>query len=163
MAFMAQLYASDWFPIDGLLCLQFYTCVGRCVLAGCPTDPLRCVDLLHLECVQVGAPENKRKYGVSNPDLAVRTIDYYPTEDSIDHETFLKIISDSDQPWPDVKDSHHYQDRLAGTYTFDGSEAGIAISASNRCIGQFRHPCVDGTTIYLWHSDDHGIYAQTYC
>ena len=153
MAFLGQIYSCDWFPIDGLLCLQFYTCIESCVLD---------VDFLHMECVHVGASKNTGGHGIANPSLAVRTIEYYPTEDSIDHETFLQIISDNNQPWPEPNDKHHYQDRLGGVYTFDGSEAGISITATNRCIGHFQHPCVDRTTIYLWQSEDDSVYAQTY-
>jgi len=152
LAFMGQIYACDWFPLNGLLCLQFYTCVRRCLLD---------VDLLHVELVHPGAPTNRRCEGVANPDLPVRTINYFAVEDSLDHGTFLGMISGEDPVWPVLKDEHLYSDRLGGIYTFDGTE-GPVIDESNRCIGQFQHPCIRRETIYLYESTKEGIYAHTY-
>ena len=153
LAFIAQIYSCDWFPLNGLFCLQFYACVERCHLE---------VDFLHMELVHEGALENGKKRGVAHPDLPVKTINYTPTRDSLDHDTFLEIISDDNQEWPVLKDEHLHKDRLSGIYTFDGYE-GPVVNKTNRCIGQFRHPCDPQTGLYLFHSDTEGIYLHAYC
>lgn len=152
MAFLGQIYACDWFPLDGLLCLQFYTCTQRCHVD---------IDFFHLELVHLGAPKNRRGEGVANPNLSPRTIHYYVVEDPIDQDTYFKVLRDHNHPCPDLESEHYHKDRLGGAFLFDGSE-GPTNTVTNRCIGQFRHPCDSSTTIYLYSSRKEGFYIYRY-
>src|SRR5262245_60053375 len=66
MAFVGQLYAKDWFPIDGHLAIQMYVCDEHRKTIKYPNSrkSFSISESLHLEFLPRTAPRNSQQKGV---------------------------------------------------------------------------------------------------
>ena len=148
MAFVAQLYTCDWFPLDGLLCLQFYICTH-----DCGDQPF-----VHLECVRDGAELNSRKNGIEHPAQKRQTIKFWCYDDPFDQREYGDGGSLPSGFFYDF--GYLLSDKLCGLFPIDGSE-GPPLTDSNRCIGQMNWsviPCM----MYLYLDLNAGPYLYLY-
>jgi hypothetical protein len=164
MGFVGQLYAKDWFPIDGHLALQFYVCddCRKSVPVASPSGGavkgarISVASTLHLEALPATAAENSRWLGVRCRFQPRRYIAYTPVEDSMDQWQFnrRKLVEE------ELADQHLRTDKLGGLFPYDDYE-GPKITRQNRMIGQFIWQGIGGT-VYLYHSARRGIYPFLY-
>jgi hypothetical protein len=164
MGFVGQLYAKDWFLIDGHLALQFYVCdecrktVGVAspsggVAKGATVSVAR---TLHLEALPTTAAENSRGFGVRCRFQPKRYISYSPVEDSMDQWEFTRRkLAEEELP-----DQHLRRDKLGGLFPYDGYE-GPKITRQNQMIGQFIWQGIGGA-VYLYHSGRRGLFPFLY-
>ncbi len=152
MGFVGQLYAADWFPLDGLLGLQFYVC-DECRETVREANP----DVtIHMEELFPGAKLNTKKAGVRCRRQPRVFIAYTPVEDSMDQWTFLRREAIPDE----MPDRHLFDDKIGGLFPYDGSD-GPKITRSNPMIAQFDWKGIGGP-IYLYRSLKRGIYLYHY-
>jgi hypothetical protein len=153
MAFVGQLYAKEWFPIDGHLALQFYVCDGCRVTFGKEANDRVPI---HLEVMPRTAPANTSRTGVRCRSQPLRYISYTPVEDAMDQWTFNRHKpAESDLP-----DTHLRRDKIGGLFPYDGYEC-PRITRQNRMIAQFTWKGINGP-IYLYQSTKEGIYPYHY-
>jgi hypothetical protein len=164
MAFVGQLYAKDWFPIDGHLALQLYVCddCRKTVGVASPSGGVvkgatrSVAGTLHLEALPPSVEANSRGLGVRCRFQPKRYIAYTPVEDSMDQWEFnRRKLAEEELP-----DEHLRRDKLGGLFPYDGYES-PTITKQNRMIAQFIWPGVGGV-VYLYHSSRHGIYPFLY-
>jgi hypothetical protein len=164
MGFVGQLYAKDWFPIDGHLALQFYVCddcrktVGSASPSGkrAKEATISVARTLHLETLPATAAENARRFGVRCRFQSKQYIAFTPVADSMDQGEFhRRKLAEEELP-----DEHLRSDKLGGLFPYDGCE-GPKITRQNRLIGQFLWRGIGGT-VYLYHSARYGIYSFLY-
>jgi hypothetical protein len=146
MAFVGQLYASNWFSIDGHLALQFYVC----------DDCRERHKWVHMEALPRTAPVNERGAGVPCRSQPRLHISFVAVEDSTDQWTFnRRKLAEQELP-----DKHLRRDKVGGLFPYDGYES-PRITRRNQMIAQFIWRGIGGA-VYLYHSDRHGIYPYLY-
>jgi len=163
MAFVGQLYAKDWFPMDGHLALQFYVCDGcrKNVPVLSPSGRVKkgvtfsVPTALHLEPLPATAPANTQGMGVRCRFQPKRYISYTPVEDSMDQWEFNRRKLSEEEFLPD---KHLRSDKLGGLFPYD---EGPKITRQNLMIGQL-HWQGFGGTVYLYQSVRVGIYPLLY-
>lgn len=164
MGFVGQLYATDWFPIDGHLALQFYVCddcrktvkvasVNGGVVKGAA---LSVATTYHVEALPRTALVNSRGKGVRCKSQPKQYIHYVPVEDSMDQWTFIRRKLVETQ----LRDKHLRKDKIGGLFPYDDYEC-PKITKRNRMITQFKWAGFGGT-IYLYQSTEKGIYPLLY-
>jgi hypothetical protein len=163
MGFVGQLYAADWFPIQGHLALQFYACndCRRTVPLDSASRRAKKAAVSvaithHMEALPNTASPNVRNEGVRCKFQPRRYIHYLPVEDSMDQSTFnrQKVVE------TDLPDKHLREDKIGGLFPYDGYE-GPKITKRNQMIAQFKWQGIGGT-IYLYQSSESGIYPYLY-
>jgi hypothetical protein len=164
MAFVGQLYAKDWFPIDGHLALQLYVCdhCRKTVGVASPSGgvvkgaTISVAGMLHLEALPPTAAVNSRGLGVRCRFQPKRYISYTPVEDSTDQWEFnRRKLAEEELP-----DEHLRRDKLGGLFPYDGYE-GPKITRQNRMIAQFMWRGIGGA-VYMYDSARYGIYPYLY-
>jgi hypothetical protein len=146
MAFVGQLYAKDWFPIDGHLALQFYVC----------DDCRETRKWVHMEALPKTASANTQRIGVRCRSQPRLYISYDPVEDSMDQWTFnRRMLAEEELP-----DKHLRKDKLGGLFPYDGYES-PKITKRNQMIAQFIWRGI-GVALYLYESTEQGIYPYLY-
>lgn len=146
MAFVGQLYSSDWLPLDDHLALQFYVC-DRCRERR---------KWMHMEALPTASPANDRRTGVRCGSQPRQYIHYTPVDDSMDQWAFQRRqLTEEDLP-----DKHLRRDKVGGLFPYDGYE-GPKITRQNRMVAQFVWPGV-GAAVYLYRSVRHGFYPFLY-
>jgi hypothetical protein len=146
MAFVGQLYAAPWFPIDGHLALQFYVC----------DDCQETRKWVHMEALPKTAPLNGQSVGVRSRSQPKLYISYMAVEDSMDQWTFnRRRLAEGELP-----DKHLRRDKIGGLFPYDAYES-PKITRRNPMIGQFIWRGIGGA-VYLYHSAQHGIYPYLY-
>lgn len=162
MAFVGQLYAKDWLPMDDYLAIQFYVC-DRCrknvpVLSSSGREKKRATfsipSALHIERLPRTAPVNTKAFGTRCPFQPKRYINYTPVEDSMDQWEFNRRRTSE----VELPDKHLRLDKLGGLFPYD---EGVRITKQNMMIGQL-HWQGFGGTVYLFHSTRVGIYPWLY-
>jgi hypothetical protein len=153
MGFVGQLYARDWFPIEGHLALQLYVC-DDCR----KTFPKQANDLvpIHVELLPRTAAANTSRIGVRCRSQPLRYISCTPIEDSMDQWTFNRRKPEE----AELPDRHLRRDKIGGLFPYDGYE-GPRITRQNRMIAQFCWKGINGP-IYLYQSTRQGIYLYHY-
>lgn len=152
MAFVGQLYAKDWFPLDSWLTAQFYVCDECRESFPQSNDEVP----IHMELLPKDAPKNIRKAGVRSKRQPAAFISYTPIEDSMDQWEFnRKHLSEEE-----LADKHLRRDKIGGLFPYDGYE-GPRITPKNRMIAQFLWKGIGGP-IYLFQSEKDGIYLHYY-
>ncbi len=153
MAFVGQLYTSDWFSLGTHLALQFYVCDDCRVTFG--KDANDQVPI-HMEALPRTAVINTSRTGVRCPSQPLRYISYTPVEDSMDQCTFgRRKPAESELP-----DKHLRRDKIGGLFPYNGYD-GPRITKQNRLIAQFIWSGIGGP-IYLYQSTKAGIYLHHY-
>jgi hypothetical protein len=146
MAFVGQLHASDWFPIDGHLALQFYVC----------EDCQETRKWLHMEALPRSASVNRQGAGVRCRFQPKLYISYVPVEDSMSQWAFnRRKLAEGQLP-----DKHLRRDKIGGLFPYDGYDS-PRITRRNQMIAQFIWQGIGGA-VYLYHSAQHGIYPYLY-
>jgi hypothetical protein len=153
MGFVGQLYASDWFPIDGHLALQFYVCDEcRTTFKKMANDDVP----IHMEELHSTAPANTKRIGARCKSQPKLYISYVPVEDSMDQWTFnRRKLAEIELP-----DKHLRKDKIGGLFPYDDYEC-PKITKRNRMIAQFTWHGIGGA-IYLYQSTKNGIYLYHY-
>ena len=146
MAFVGQLYSSEWFEIDGHLALQFYVC----------EDCQEKRKWVHMEALPRTATANVRQTGVQCRSQPKLYISYSQVRDSMDQWTFnRRKLSEEELP-----DKHLRRDKIGGLFPYDGYEC-PKITKQNRMIAQFVWRGIGGA-IYLYQSTAQGVYPCLY-
>jgi hypothetical protein len=153
MAFVGQLYASEWLTVVNHLALQFYVCdacrksFGKAANNRVP---------IHMEALPRKAAVNTARVGTRCPAQPLRYISYAPINDSLDQWTFnRRKLSEAELP-----DKHLRRDKIGGLFPYDGYEC-PRITPQNRMLAQFTWKGIGGP-IYLYQSAREGIYAYPY-
>src|SRR5205085_1380574 len=109
MAFVGQVYSSDWFPIDGHLALQFYVC----------DDCRETRKWLHMEALPKNASVNRQGVGVRCRSQQRLYITYSAVEDSTDQWNFnrRKLAE------VELSDEHLRRDKIGGLFPYDGYDS----------------------------------------
>jgi hypothetical protein len=153
MAFVGQLYASDWFPLGNHLALQFYVCDQSRVTFGKEANDQVPI---HTEVLPRTAAANTSRVGVRSTRQPARYISYTPVEDSMNQWTFnRRKLTEAELP-----DKHLRRDKVGGLFPYDGYEC-PRITRNNRMIAQFIWEGIGGP-IYLYQSAKEGIYPYYY-
>jgi hypothetical protein len=167
MAFVGQLYAKDWWPLDGHLALQIYVCDGCRHPARPPKKGFTLgrdfggvPNAIHLEFLPTTAPTNTKAIGVRCRFQPKRYISYTPVEDSMDQWEFNR----RELPEEELADKHLRLDKLGGLFPYDSE--GTKITKQNMMIGQLGWQHWQGFgfggTVYLYRSARVGIYPLLY-
>jgi hypothetical protein len=159
MAFVGQIYAKPWFPLDGQMALQFYACDEDRKTIEVPYSRKKSFSIsepLHLEFVAHTAAKNPGRKGVRSKFQPKLYITYEPVKDSMDQQTFLRRRL----PEQALADKHLRSDKLGGMFPYDGYD-GPAITRKNRMIGQLGWVGIGGL-VYLYQDVEKGIYAFRY-
>jgi hypothetical protein len=147
MAFVGQLYATAWFPMDGHLALQFYVC----------DDCQETHKWIHMEALPQTASRNTEGAGVRCRSQPRLYISFVAVEDSMDQWTFnRRKLAEAELP-----DKHLRRDKIGGLFPYDGYD-GPKITKQNQMIAQFIWQGIKGG-VYLYRSAQYGIYPYLYC
>ena len=155
MAFVGQIYAKEWFPIDGHLAIQMYVCDEHRKTIKYPYSrkSVSIAELLHLELLSRSAPRNLRQRGVRCKLQPKLYITYDRVEDSMDQWTFNR----RHLPEEELPDKHLRQDKIGGLFPYDGYDS-PKITKQDQLVAQFHWAGIGGT-VYLYHSVQQGIHA----
>jgi hypothetical protein len=153
MAFVGQLYASDWLPLAEHLALQFYVCDECRVTFGKEANDQIPIQM---DVLSRTAARNTSRIGVRCPSQPMRYISYTPVEDSMDQWEFhRRKLAEEELP-----DKHLRRDKIGGLFPYGGYEC-PRITRQNRMIAQFTWKGIGGP-IYLFQSSKEGIYPYHY-
>jgi hypothetical protein len=152
MAFVGQLYSSDWFLLADLLALQFFVCDDCRVSFNGANDRVP----IHMEQLPLTALANASRVGVRSKRQPIRYISYTPIVDSIDQWTLhRRELAEEELP-----DEHLRRDKVGGLFPYDGYDS-PKITRRNRMIAQFAWEGIGGP-VYLYQSTSKGIYLFHY-
>lgn len=161
MAFVGNLYSSDWLPLGSHLALQFYVC-DNCRVTFNSTAGSRIKKMandkvpIHMEMLPPTAAANTSRLGVRSPSQPKQYISYTAVKDSMDQWTFnRRRLAESQLP-----DKHLRKDKVGGLFPYDGYDS-PQVTRQNRMVAQFIWKGIGGP-IYLYQSIKEGFYLYYY-
>jgi len=159
MAFVGQLYRSEFFPVDHLA-VQFYVC-DDCRKQLHPASvhgginkkiTLNIANTVHLQPIPTNAGSNESNCGVRCVHQPKLYIAYTAMDDSMDQSAFNRRKISEEQ----LADQHLRNDKIGGLFPYDGFDS-PKITKSNRLLAQFKWQGI-GATLYLFESVKRGLY-----